>query len=194
MARQATADDFEGRRADSLYTLYRRYDFFATRAAIIHARYPAVGKILIAGCGYGYLVDELVKLGRDAWGIDAATYAVNTGKAEMPQIAGRLILADAGNSLDMQAARAAAGLTGNRRFDLIVDEDMLPVMSDAEATGALAQMRANVLNGRIFHIITPGDPVDPSKVAALNWKSIGAWKAIMGAEPILNAETGEVTP
>lgn len=193
MPRLATAEDFEGLAPQALYTAYRRYPFFAERATAINARYTTKVKALVAGCGYGYLVDELVKLGWDAWGIDASAYAITKGKAELPAIATRLIQADAGNASQMSAVRTAAGLTGNRRFGLIVTEDILPVCTDAEANTILQQLRANlVAGGPMLHIITPGNPADPAKFAPLNWKSVAQWRALIGnvaTESILGAES-----
>ena len=48
---------------------YRRYPFFADRVAQLKQRFAPNGQaLLIAGCGFGYLVDECVTAGYDAWG------------------------------------------------------------------------------------------------------------------------------
>lgn len=191
MGRLASAGDFEG---GGLYTQYQRYPFFGWRAEWLIQRYGTAGKWLIAGCGWGYLVDELVKLGVDAWGIEAAAYATTKALAEVPNVASRIVLADATNRSQIAAARTTAGLTGNQRFSVLVTEDLLPMLSDAEASTAISEARRVATN--IVHIVTA---LRPNEVAAdsiatgqrspvVTWKTMAQWKALAGVDTVLNAE------
>lgn len=187
--RLATQADFHG---GSQYTDYRRYPFFSERAAIIRQRFPAATSVLIAGCGYGYLVDELQKLGINAWGCDASPYATGRAAQELGQNGRFVLQGDCTTAAGMTAVRAAAlGGGANRRFAVCVTEDLLPALADIEVTATLTALRG--VSTTLFHIITPGNPSDHAKVdKAMNWKSISEWKALVGADPIVNTETWEV--
>jgi hypothetical protein len=168
------------------YDDYRRYPFFAARAAWVHATVPT-GKLLIVGCGPGFLVDELVKLGRDAWGIDSSAYCM----ARAVQSA-RIMQADALVRSQLAAARSFAGLSGNQKFAGLVTEDLLPCLSDAEAGVAVTEARR--VAPVALHIVTcskAGD-VPGSRVAELNWKTIDRWAAIVSPDRVMDTETGAV--
>src|ERR1044072_3702490 len=83
-----------------MYDNYQRFPFFAERANIIASRFATnIGKIVVFGCGFGYLVDELVQRGYDAWGLDGADYARNKAAEVLPfASANRVVLADMGNN------------------------------------------------------------------------------------------------
>jgi hypothetical protein len=185
MAVLADASRFEGG-AGAWYSNYTRYAFFAQRAAWIHATVPT-GKLLIAGCGWGYLVDALVKLGRDAWGIDASAYCV--GKAVVP---GRVLQRSALVRADVNAVKTAAGIAANGRFAAGVTEDLLPCLSVPEITSALGELRRACTT--LLHIVTPGDGTaqPPGRVAEMNWRTTQGWKDLVGSDPVYDAETGAV--
>ena len=188
--RLASASDFE---SGALYGPpgYRRYPFFAERADLILNLYGAGGKVLVVGCGWGFLVDELLTRGYDAWGLDGSSYAIAKAAEVLPAAsAQRVLLADTTNRQQVVAVRAAAGVVGNQRFKLIVTEDVLPVLSDAEVAVAVAECRRVATN--VLHIVTPGDPTDPSKLAGLNWKSIETWASLVAPDTLLNAEGNRI--
>jgi SAM-dependent methyltransferase len=163
MSRLATAADFEGLQPGALYTEYRRFSFFAARADFIAARWPvSVGRVLVVGAGYGYLVDELLIRGYDAWGLDAAAYAI--GKAQEKLSVGasnRVLLGNMATRGDVNAAKNAMGLGNNARVGLLVTEDVLTTCANQqEATVALTELRRHGTN--YLHILTcskPGDVV-----------------------------------
>jgi hypothetical protein len=178
----ADASRFEG----GWYDGYRRYPFFAQRAAWIHATVPT-GKLLIAGCGWGYLVDELVKLERDAWGIDASAYCVSKDIAP-----GRVLQRSALVRADLNAVKSAAGIATNGRFAAGITEDLLPCLTIAEITSALQELRRACTS--LLHIVTPGDGTaqPPGRVPEMTWRVAAGWKQIVGSDPVYNAETGAV--
>lgn len=200
MARLATEADFHGgrhreaRRAAGpppLYDEYRRFPFFAERAAAVRARYPDARRVLVVGCGYGYLVDELRRAGvPDPWGVDASPWAVERAAAVLPGASARRVrLADATDAASLAAALPEV-LRRDGRFDVAVTEDVLPVLDPGEQRALLAAVRARA--AAVLHVVTPGDPADPAKLPGPEWRSIEAWRALLGAgEPVLDAETGE---
>lgn len=182
MALLADASRFEG----GWYSAYQRYPFFAERAAWIHAQVPT-GKLLVAGCGPGYLVDELVLLGRDAWGIDAAPYCASRFIRT-----DRIMQADSLVRSQLAAVRTFAGLQGNARFAGLITDDLLPCLTDAEATIAIAESRR--IATVVRHIITCSkvDDVPGSRAAEMNWKTQAAWKALTTPDLTYDTETGAV--
>ncbi len=182
MALLADASRFEG----GWYTTYQRYPFFAERAAWIHAQVPA-GKLLIAGCGPGYLVDELVKLGRDAWGIDAAPYCAS--RFVLPA---RIMQADSLVRSQLAAVRSFAGLQGNARFAALVTDDLLACFTDAEVTIAVNESRR--IATVVLHIVTcsKANDVPGSRNPELNWKTHAQWAALAAPDLVYDAETGAV--
>jgi len=197
MARAASAFDFE---QGGMYSFYERFPYFATRADMIRGRYAATSRVLIAGCGWGYLVDELFARGISTYGCDLSSYAINKGKSILPNVSNRLFVGDCRSKASMDSVRTASGLTvstnanRNQTFDVIVTEDMLGVMdSEAEVQQVLTTLRGQ--GKTLFHIITciahPDDTAgrDPT----LLWRTHDQWKAIIGnGELVMNVEGGEV--
>ena len=207
MARLATAADFEGQMPDSLYSAYTRFPFFAWRAAYVDRLWDRLRrrgtfngtltrqqtKIAVAGAAYGYLVEELIALGFDAWGFDASAYAIGRMQTSVDLTTrGRVLQKDLLVSTQVTDVRRAAGLTGQNRFHLGVTEDVLPVMSDAEIAQAIGVARSASL--ALLHIVTPGVASDPAKVSPLNWKTMDQWRTFLTSNNqmpdwLLNAET-----
>lgn len=114
-------------------------------------------KILIAGCGFGGLVDELMDNWgfTDVWGFDASSFAV--GRNTYPERQSRILQFDALRSQDMTPLRRAAGLTGNQRFRLVIIEDLLPCMANmGEVQTCLTNMRG--ISQTVAHVITMWEP------------------------------------
>jgi 2-polyprenyl-3-methyl-5-hydroxy-6-metoxy-1,4-benzoquinol methylase len=160
---------------------YRRYPFHAGRADFLTSTYPNLltSRVLIAGCGYGYLVDELASRGwTNVWGCDASAYCLSRAATEVPAVASRIVAGDLLDSASLGAVRSAAGLTGNQRFRLVVTED---VLGCAESSEEIVAMLANVrgIAQATHHFITAlpegvvGDP-------ELWWESQSAWLARVG--------------
>lgn len=211
MARLATQADFEGQVPDSLYSAYQKFPFFAQRAQwllSLHGRLvragvlsttPAGTKVCVAGCAYGYLVEELVARGFDAWGFDASGYALDKMTTSVDLATrGRVLFRDMLNSSDWNAVRQAANLRGNQKFHVGITEDVLPAMSDAEVATAIGFARSGCTV--LVHVVTPGVATDPSRVAPLNWKTMEQWRAALslanGTMPdwLLNAEGDPTDP
>lgn len=178
----ASREDFEPateiETQSALYTQYQRYPFFAERVAQIRGRFaPNNQKVAVWGCGFGYLVELLVAEGYDAFGFDASAYAINRGKVLIPSISTRLFVRNALVSGDMTPARRDAGLPGAQRFPLLVTEDMLTCLTDAEISTALANLRG-ISSANLLHIVTLLDPT-AGRDPRINWKTLDQWRALL---------------
>lgn len=138
--RLACPEDFYG----LIYSHYRHHEGYAKRANLFRY-FP--DPILVVGCGFGFLVTELLKLDKDAWGIDASPYAVENRENDRVEL---------GNILD---GKLKAG-----KFATVVTEDLLPYLTDDEAIAASRNCQ-----GIVVHMVTEQGQAD------LNYHSTGYW-------------------
>lgn len=163
---------------------YQRYPFFQERVSTLKGRFAPSGQTLaVWGCGWGYLVDMLVTAGYDAYGFDASQYAINRGQAFLPGIASRLFLRDALNAADADAARGDAGIHGNRSFALLVTEDLLTCMSDAEIQTCLTNLRG-ISQANLLHIVSL-DAGNPNQDSRCTWKTGAQWTALLSPPDVV---------
>lgn len=190
---------------------YRRYPFFSDRAVRARGVLQAIltSKILIAGCGWGFLIEELTNQGfTDVWGCDASDYAVNTAAPrDIPSLSSRVLLGDVTSDQSMIDVANAAGLPGNNpRFRACITEDILPCAETVEE----AQQMLTVLRTRaraLFHFITPRDQLgvlqpdgsvvwpwgEQAQMPGFLWLSEQEWIDLIGpGEGIVFAGSGEV--
>jgi hypothetical protein len=200
--------DYEGVVDDA----YRRYGHFSRRAQDFQGRWNQLltAKNLIAGCGWGYLLDEMTTRGfTDLWGFDASAYAIQQAQIVLPvALRSRVFVADVLSTSDMQDMRQNAGLRGQQRFTGVLTEDLLPcAASVAEAQTMLANLRA--ISQSMAHIITPRDSegvLQPDgsviypwggqlQMPGFLWLSAAEWRAIIGSgERIFLTGTYEEVP
>ncbi len=173
---------------------YREYAFFQARVNELKTRFAPNGqKTLVVGCGFGYLVRLAVTAGYDAYGLDVSSYAIDRGKALLPEVASRLVLGDALTAAGMDAVSAAAGLHGNPpRFDILVTEDFLECLTDTEISVGLPLWRARC-RANLGHIVTPADEWGQAHGAdsRINWKTVEEWRAIVSPPDVLIGPNGE---
>lgn len=170
----------------SWYSSYGAYPSLEARAAWLNAEVPA-GKLLVAGCGWGYLVALLNQLGRDAWGIDAAPFCF--ANRATPRVLQRSVLVRA----DLNAAKTAAGIASNGRFAGCLTEDLLPCLTGPnEVANALGEIRRATT--RLLHVVTPGDgqAQPPGRTPEMAWRTHQEWKNLVGADLVMDTETGAV--
>jgi len=130
--------------------------------------------VLVVGSGFGFMVEELLARGVNAWGLDVSEYAISQTPAA---IVGRNLLGDARLRSALNAARSAAGLKGNARFDLILTEDVLPCMSsDAEALALAVELRRHAI--RVGHRVSTFPSL--ADVGYL-WHTLAEWRALLGS-------------
>ena len=182
MARIATQPDFgDATTPGYLYEpRYQEFPFHAQRAAWIQAAYPGVGKIIVVGCAYGYLVKHLRLLGLQAWGFDLSQWAIDrVDPAALPYC----MFADVARNADRRAVKQMAGISSNGKFALAISEDVLPVLSDSEASTLVNVCQSDAVN--TLHIITATHPEIPgdlaSRFAAITWKTQAEWRALINA-------------
>jgi hypothetical protein len=157
---------------------YHRYDYFARRAASLDALLPP-GPILVVGCGFGYTVDELIKIGRPAYGVDASAWAIQCGRAECPNVASRLYVGDALTTTGFQAIPGVA---------FVVTDDLVPCLEDAEIAVGAPIWRGL---GPVTHVITTTDHMSTEgrerSDARLNWKTMAEWAAMLSEDSLYDA-------
>lgn len=185
MSKIATQADFQG--SSVWYTEYRRWPDFGLRADKFAGRYT--GQVAVIGCAYGYLVAELVERGIDAYGCDASSWAIEEGLRQQPALAGRLFVADATIRSSLSAFKADCGLSGGRKFGLVLTEDVLSCAeTDAEAGLMLAELRR--IGQSLAHVVMAVELPGMDRPAIFLWRTPAEWRAIIGAgEPILCLES-----
>lgn len=161
---------------------YQHWAIFAERVTQLSHRFAPNGqKLAIWGCGLGYLVDEAVTLGYDAYGFDVEPTAISDGQAEMQGIAARLFVRDCTVAADVTAAKSDAGIHGNKSFDLLMTEDLLTCITDAEISVALPLLRG-ISQANLLHLLTPTNPIAANQAKAdsrLTWKTKAQWAALL---------------
>jgi 2-polyprenyl-3-methyl-5-hydroxy-6-metoxy-1,4-benzoquinol methylase len=126
-------------------------------------------KVLVVGCAYGFLVQYLISLGVDAYGMDISSYAVS--QSPVPD---KLIVGDVRLDADWKRAKTLAGLTGNQKFDMVIDEDMICCLTDSEASSFCTYARK--YGSILVHLID----LSTTLVNWYNFHTISEWKAIAG--------------
>jgi SAM-dependent methyltransferase len=143
------------RAAGGWYTDPHRYAFYQERIANLRGRVAPPGRVLVAGCGFGYLVDESRIGGYDAWGVDLSSFAINGGSYTYPTLVTDPMYPDrdpslAGTTVQFQGAIARNPSTLADRFRV----------GDCRSTAAMATLRQQTLGGptsRRFDIIVSED-------------------------------------
>lgn len=128
-------------------------------------------KVLVAGCGYGFVVWHLWNQGFAAYGVDTPwawqqARSVQGGAMMLPDIGDRNIMqGDCTVRGDMIATRSFAGITGQRRYDAVITDDLLSAAdSGTEAQAMLTQLRNETMpndRSRVVHFISMYDPTQP---------------------------------
>lgn len=131
------------------YTDYRHHAGYAHRARLL-ASLPE--PIIIIGCGFGYLVIELQRLGKLAHGIDISDYCRDNRVTEQF------------SQLDI--------LRGPLRLNAgtVVTEDLLSWLTDAEARMAAENCAAT--GAVVLHLVTESGQAD------YNYHSTGYWMTL----------------
>lgn len=194
MSRFACSEDFEG---GPLYTLgYRKYPFFETRARFISNHYPSPRTVLVAGCGWGFLVEELLVRGYDAWGCDGSPYAMEKAKENLLENAhSQILLCDCTKTDEVLNLPVLAGLSEKQKFDLCITEDVLSCLEDDKEVMLFVSNLRSVV-GEMLHIISCANSADPNdhfyQTDGLLWKSHREWTELLCPEKVLNQVPEEI--
>ena len=157
----------------------------------------ATDRILIGGCGFGFLIDAFHDAGfPDVWGIDNSGHIATNRPTE-----------SRGSTLFVQDEFSGIGrvrnqlrtLTGDDIFNWVISESMLESYEDAEM-GSLASSAETLLDpaegleniiNLVYAVIDPANPgrsLDP----VFNQKTIQEWKALRPDHSWVNLLNWEV--
>lgn len=132
-------------------------------------------KVLVVGCAYGFLVQYLTALGLDCYGMDISSFAISQAPTE---VASKLRVGDVRVEADWQAMKTLAGLTRpNDKFDLVIDEDMIVCLTDAEASAF--RTLALKYGDMVIHFLED----NPTLATWYNYHTIAQWKTLLGTSP-----------
>lgn len=138
--------------------------------------------IALIGAGFGWAAEDWFASGL------SPIVAVDTSmwiQANKVQNATVTILSEDGTSNASRGRiRQALGLSGSTRATWCISEDVLPVLSDAEAVQLATAMRQ--IGTNVAHWVSvatvSGDP-------RLNWKTLEAWKALVTPDKVVQRGT-----
>lgn len=138
--------------------------------------------VLVVGSAFGFLLEELLALGVvDAYGIEPGSWcwdAANDGEWPVG-VKARTANDWIGSGTEQASLTGLAGVTGQAKFNWIIDEDAAPAHSDAELPAFLAGLEARLqgnVKGRIVHVVTPLDPASGPGDSSQNWKTLADWE------------------
>lgn len=146
--RLASAADFYN---GPIYTQYRHHEGYAKRARLFRC-FPE--PILVAGCAFGFLVEEFRMLAKSAWGIDASQWAIDNRVNERVRL---------GDILDIRNWELG-------KFTTLITEDLLPYLTDDEVV--IAARNCQSLAPIVVHLVTEQGQ------ANLNYHSTGYWMSL----------------
>lgn len=130
-------------------------------------------KVLVVGCAYGYSIQSLLARGVDAYGIDISSWAISQSP-----VAARIVQGNASLAAPWAAAKTLAGMTKpNDKFEVVIDEDMICCLTDAEATAFCAF--AKDYGAMAFHLVDASPNLDNW----YNFRTPAQWKAFIGNSP-----------
>ena len=158
---------FEGRKYGAQpggYDAYGRTAYHmisaASKARRLKTEFGLTGAVLIVGCAYGFLVEELVNLGVDAYGLDISEFAI--GQAA-PEIQHRLIVGDASKVVPYVELCERTGIIA---FSQIISENMFCCLSDDEAE--MFHIISVFFAEKIIHLVQNS----PTLIKWYNYRSI----------------------
>lgn len=142
----ASSDEFS-----RAYSNYRHHEGYAKRAQLFQS-FPE--PIIVVGAGFGYLVVEFKRLGKQSLGLDASSYCYTHRATES------FIQWDI---LDGPPCMRAG---------TVITEDLLPWLTDAEAV--TCAKNCSLLSPLVLHLVTEQGQAD------YNYHSTGYWMNLTG--------------
>ncbi len=159
-------------------------------------------RILIGGCGYGFLIEVFRDAGYSScWGIDDSPHvAANKASQARADIANEWVVNDIRSG--GQARNALRQLTGDDIFDWVITEQLLESFADAELPTVFGAADAvTAPGGSVIHLVVPlqqpnfladGVPVEIRQNAEMNWKLMSEWKALAPSHTFVNLNNWQV--
>lgn len=138
-------------------------------------------KVGILGSGYGFTIEALRSYGIDAWGIELSAYAITQTKESIQ------LYTIWGNALVKPAMEALskAALPYGGKFDVLIDENLSPLLTDEEAVEAANLWRQY---GPVIHRISMKEEGATRRYrlenegAAHNWHTPSEWRELLGPQ------------
>lgn len=149
--------------------------------------------IVLLGAGFGWVAEGWAALGLGPIAAaDNSTFIQGnkTGNAVVP-----ILNEDGSTNASRGRIRQALGLTGGNLATWCISEDVLPIMSDAEARTFASRMR--LIGTNVAHWISVGarrfdNPNVWAGDARLNWKTLADWKALVTPDRVVKRGTATV--
>lgn len=149
-------------------------------------------RILIGGCGFGYLIDRFHAAGYpNVWGIDNSTHIENNKNA---QAVGDTVWVNDTFTGGGRLLNKLRQLTGDDTFDWIITESVLESYNDNEIAPLLNACETVLASGRplsaiIHYVFVP--PFSPAAQGVFNEKTIDQWNAVRPSHTWVS-DTGQV--
>jgi SAM-dependent methyltransferase len=144
-----------------IYTQYRHHEGYAKRARLFRY-FPE--PVLVVGCGFGFMVQEFLDLGLQAWGIDVSPYAVEN------RVTPRVVY---GNILDLSECQLG-------EFATLFTEDLLPCLNNDEVL--ICARNCQALSPIVIHLVTV-----QGEALQLNYHSTAEWMNLT-SQPTVSLE------
>ena len=175
---------------DYIYTYGRDFygdrleTYFTNRASgMVNLGVATSASMLVVGSAFGYLMDALIAQGiTDVWGIEPGSFYWDPSRDADWAVGMKARTADdwLGSGTEV-ASLNALGITGQAKFNWIVDEDAAPGHTDAELPAFIAACEARLqgnVKGRIVHLVTPARFPGYQGDSSQNWKTMAEWEAV----------------
>jgi cyclopropane fatty-acyl-phospholipid synthase-like methyltransferase len=130
------------------------------------------GPVLIAGCAYGFLVEELVKCGVDAYGLDISEYALSQASDNIKPRLVRGSVTEVGSYIE------ALNKAKSDMFSYLVSENMHCCLSDNEAY--TFQFLSIFFSYRVVHLVEDR----PALAQWYNYKPIDILRKLYGYQNV----------
>lgn len=183
------AQRVQGPYSDTLDYYKQRKDWAALGFQITPA-----SQVLVVGCGYGYLIEELKAAGLNkVYGLDYSTYLqANWAANASPQT--QIVWADALALDSSQVKNAMRSTFGTNTFDYIITDSMLESFTDQELAALWPALESRLArNTPINHIIHIVDDLKPGDNPTVNlrWLTLQEWAALRPTHSWLSANGGQ---
>lgn len=139
------------------YTEYPLPEAVYAKRAKLFESYPE--PVLIIGCGFGGLVKELRRLGKNAWGMEASEWAVRN------RVGDYVWQGDTLDPVDVSMFSTQLGPIAT-----IVTEDLLPWLADEEAITCANS--CSTLGQIVIHLVTERGEVDYNYHSCAYWRNL----------------------
>jgi len=131
----------------NFFPTLRLFEIRAQRI-VEHFNLSAGSRVLVGGCAFGFLMEELQKLGMVVYGFDNSPYIQQLAKAPNNPMKVQFPI----YNIDMTSTKFVQDIrtaTGHSTFDCIVTEDVLPSFD----TFSQIISNCNSVSQKVFHII-----------------------------------------